>query len=225
MSPAVAAFFDVDGTLTHTTTIEPLLWYQRAHLPRWLFVPWAALLAVQVPEYWLLDKWSRGRFNIVFFRRYRGLPVDEVCRWHRETFAQNLQRRVFPAALECLRDHRRQGHRVVLVTGGLDCVVQPLADFVGADDLIAMRLGAEGGAFTGELTGPPIAGEQKAVLVRGYAQLHGIDLAESFAYADSKSDIPMLECVGHPAAVRPDRRLRDLAGARGWRVVEWSLGG
>jgi HAD superfamily hydrolase (TIGR01490 family) len=221
----VAAFFDVDGTLTHTTTIEPLLWYQRVHLPRWRFVPWAALLALQVPEYWLLDKWSRGRFNIVFFRRYRGLSVEEVCRWHRETFARNLQGLVFPAALDCVREHRRQGHRVVLVTGGLDCVVQPLADFVGADDLIAMRLGAEGGVFTGELTGPPIAGEQKAVLVRGYAQLHGIDLAQSFAYADSKSDIPLLECVGHPVAVRPDRRLRERAGARGWRVVEWSLNG
>jgi HAD superfamily hydrolase (TIGR01490 family) len=225
VSAAVAAFFDVDGTLTRSTVVEPLVWYQRAHLPRWLFAPWAAVLAVQIPQYWLLDKWSRGRFNVVFYRRYRGLPVDEVCRWHRETFAQNLQRRVFPAALECLRGHREQGHRVVLLTGALDCVMQPLADFVGADDLIAMRLRAEGGVFTGELTGPPIAGEQKAVLVRGYARMHGIDLGQSFVYGDSKSDIPVLACAGHPVAVRPGRRLRGVAAARGWRVVEWSLEG
>ena len=225
MSPAVAAFFDVDGTLTRSTVVEPLLWYQRAHLPGWLFTAWAAVLAVQVPQYWLLDKWSRGRFNVVFYRRYRGLPVEEVCRWHREAFARTLQGRVFPAALACLRGHREQGHRVVLVTGALDCVMQPLADFVGADDLIAMRLGAEAGVFTGELTGQPIAGEQKAALVRGYAQMHGIDLAQSFAYADGKSDIPVLECVGHPVAVRPGRRLRAVAAARGWRVVEWSLKG
>jgi alcohol-forming fatty acyl-CoA reductase len=225
VSPAVAAFFDVDGTLTRTTTVEPLLWYQRAHLSRRLFAPWAALLALQIPQYWLLDKWNRSWFNVAFYRRYRGLPVEEVCRWHRETFAENLQRVIFPAALECLRRHREQGHRVILITGALDCVMQPLADFVGADDLIAMRLRAEDGVFTGELAGPAIAGEQKAALVRGYAQMHGIDLAQSFAYADSKSDTPMLECMGYAVAVRPDRRLRRLAEARGWRIAEWSLKG
>ena len=59
--------------------------------------------------------------------------------------------------------------------------------------------------------------------MREYAEKHGIDLAQSFAYTDSHGDLPMLECVGHPAAVNPDRRLRRLAAARGWHVEEWKL--
>jgi fatty acyl-CoA reductase len=218
-----AAFFDVDGTLTHTTTLEPLWWYQRAHRPRWRFRLWAAGLLQQVPLYWALDKCSRAAFNVVFYRRYRGLRLEELRRWHRETFDENLRRTIFPAALECVREHQGQGHRVVLITGGLDLVMQPLADFLGADDLIAMRLEEHDGVCTGGLCGPPVAGAQKALLVRGYAQMHGVDLAASFAYGDSVSDAPMLACVGHPVAVRPGRRLRDLAGRREWRVVRWGI--
>jgi HAD superfamily hydrolase (TIGR01490 family) len=225
LSPAVAAYFDVDGTLTRTTTLDPLLWYQRAHLPPWQFRIWAAGLWLKAPYYWALDKRSRSRFNVVFFRRYAGLPMDELHRWHRATFAENLQRRIFPAALECLRDHQRQGQRVVLLTGAAEFVVQPLADFVKTDRLIALRLGERDGVCTGELCGPPIADEQKATLLRNDAQEHGIDLGRSFGYGDSFGDAPMLRSVGNPVAVQPGRRLGRLAREQGWRVVAWRLGG
>src|SRR5262249_17943936 len=135
-------------------------WYQRAHLPPWRFRLWAVRLFQQVPFYWALDKCSRGAFNVVFYRRYRGLRVEELRRWHREAFADTLARTIFPAALECVREHQGRGHRVVLITGGLDLVMQPLADFLGADDLIAMRLDERDGVCTGRLWGPPVAGEQ-----------------------------------------------------------------
>src|SRR5207237_293883 len=118
----------------------------------------------------------------------RGLRVEELRRWHREAFAATLGTRIFPAARECVREHRRRGHRLVLITGGLDVVMQPLADFLGADDLIAMRLEEHAGVCTGRLCGPPVAGAQKAQLLRGYAQMHGVALAASFAYGDSVSD-------------------------------------
>ncbi|HXG11706.1 MAG TPA: HAD family hydrolase [Gemmataceae bacterium] len=219
----IAAFFDVDGTLTRTTILDPLLWYQRAHLSRPRFMLWAACLLLQVPYYLLIDRRSRARFNAVFYRRYAGLSATALPAWHRQAFAQTLQRTIFPAALACLRDHQKQGHRVVLVTGALDFVMRPLAEFVQADDLVALQLREHAGAFTGELLGPPIAEEHKAALIREYAQRHGIDLGQSFAYGNSVGDVPMLECVGHPVAVNPDRRLRRLAAQRGWRVVAWTL--
>src|SRR5262249_43399900 len=160
-------------------------------------------------------------FNIIFYRRYRGLCPADLREWHRKTFAENLQRRVFPAAVERLREHQRQGHRVVLVTGALDCVMRPLAEWVAAADLIAVQLAEAAGICTGMLTGPPIGDEQKARLLRGYAAEHGIDLAQSFAYGNSVGDVPMLACVGHPVAVNADRRLRALAAARGWGSVAW----
>lgn len=220
---AAAVFFDVDGTLTRTTLLDPLIWYQRARLPRWRFNLWALGLIAQVPLYLWLDRRSRSRFNVLFYRRYQGLNADELRAWHRRTFADNLQRRVFPAAVECLRDHERQGRRVVLVTGALDLVVRPLAEFVQADDLIAMNLVEQGGLLTGEPKGPPIAERQKAALVRAYAVQHGLDLGQSFAYGNDPGDVPMLECVGHPVVVNPGGPLKTLASQRGWRVVTWGL--
>ena len=223
MPTSVAAFFDVDGTLTRTTILNPLAWYQRARLSRPRYALWAAGLMLDVPRLVWIDRRSRSRVNVVFYRRYAGLRADDLRAWHRETFADNLQRRLFPAAAACVEEHRRQGHHVVLVTGGLDFVMRPLADHLGAADAIATHLAERDGVLTGELAGPPIADERKAELVREYADRHGINLAGSFAYTDSHGDLPMLDCVGHPAAVNPDRRLRRLAAGRGWRVEEWKL--
>jgi HAD superfamily hydrolase (TIGR01490 family) len=219
----IAAFFDVDGTLTRTTILDPLIWYQRAHLSRPRFALWAAGLLLQVPYYLWIDKRSRAQFNTVFYRRYAGLNAADLRDWHRQTFAENLQRRLFPAALDCVRDHKRQGHRVVLVTGALDFVMQPLSEFLAADDFVATQLVVRDRRFTGELTGPPIADDYKAELVRAYAENHGIDLARSFAYGNSVGDGPMLACVGHAVAVNADRRLLAQAAARSWSVMNWSL--
>lgn len=216
-----AAFFDVDGTLTRTTVLDPLAWYQRAHLPWWRFPFWAAAMLVRIPYYVLIDRRSRVRFNHVFFRRYAGLNAAQLREWHERTFTDYLRPRFFPLALDCLREHQRQGHRIVLVTGGLDFVMRPLAAFVGADELLALRLVERDGIFTGEVDGPPVAEEHKAVLVREYAAKHGTDLGQSFAYGNNIGDAPMLACTGHPIAVNPDGRLRRLASERGWRIVEW----
>jgi HAD superfamily hydrolase (TIGR01490 family) len=220
---SVAAFFDVDGTLTRTTILHPLVWYQRARLSRPRFALWFGGLALDVPRLVWIDRHSRSRLNVVFYRRYAGLRVDDLSAWHRRTFDDNLRRRLYPAADGCLGMHRRQGHRIVLVTGGLDLVMRPLAEYIGAAEVMATHLAERDGVLTGELTGPPVADERKGELVREYAEKHGIDLAQSFAYTDSHGDLPMLECVGRPAAVNPDRRLRRLATARGWPVEKWTL--
>jgi HAD superfamily hydrolase (TIGR01490 family) len=216
-----AAFFDVDGTLTQTNILQPLVWYQLAHLSRARFGLWAAGLLPQVPRYLWIDRRSRGLMNVVFYRRYAGIPVDKLYAWHRHTFSDLLLPRLFAPALECIREHKRQGHRVVLVTGGLECVHQPLAEFLGADELIAACLAERDGLCTGELTGPPVADEWKATLIRTYAEQNGIDLAPCHAYGDSFGDAPMLQCVGTPVSVNPDRRLRALAKQRNWRIQEW----
>jgi phosphoserine phosphatase len=107
----------------------------------------------------------------------------------------------------------------VFVTGSLDFIVSPLAPL--ADEVVAARLAAEGGAFTGDLERPPLTGEARASWLEGYAIAHGADRAVAYAYADSLSDLPMLGAVGRPVAVNPDVALTRIARARRWPIEEW----
>jgi HAD superfamily hydrolase (TIGR01490 family) len=220
---SAAAFFDVDGTITKTTILDPLIWYRRAHDSKFRFSLFALGMLVRAPYYLALDRRSRARCNVVFYRRYAGLSAAELHEWHQQTFAENLQRTIFPAALDCIREHQRQGHGIVLVTGGLDFVMRPLKDYLHADQLVATPLVVQNGALTGAIDGQPIADERKAEIVRSLCDTHGIDPALSFAYGNSLGDAPMLECVGHPVAVNADSRSRRLAVARGWSCVTWKL--
>jgi fatty acyl-CoA reductase len=77
------------------------------------------------------------------------------------------------------------------------------------------------GTYTGELTDVPPTGESRAQLLADYCDAEGLLLAESIAYADSSSDLPMLEAVGFPVAVNPETRLAALARKRGWLVEQW----
>jgi len=97
-------------------------------------------------------------------------------------------------------------------------VVEPLAEFMGADRAIATRAAVDGeGNYTGELEFYAY-GDSKAVAIRRLAEQDGIDLDGSYAYSDSVTDLPMLETVGHPVAVNPDKELLRLARAREWDV-------
>ena len=125
----------------------------------------------------------------------------------------------FPSAIRRVREHRRRGHRTVLITGALDFVVRPLAPLF--DDVVCATMRAEDGRYTGELDDVPPTGEARAQAMADYAAAEGLDLAESVAYADSASDLPMLEAVGFPVAVNPETRLSALARRRGWLVEQF----
>src|SRR3989442_7668094 len=103
-------------------------------------------------------------------------------------------------------EQTRAGHRVLLLTGALDVVVEPLAELLDVEVDCAHLL-VKDGRLTGDLQSPPPAGEARRALLHEYAERNRIVLSESFVYADSLSDLPMLELVCTPVAVYPDARL------------------
>jgi HAD superfamily hydrolase (TIGR01490 family) len=113
----------------------------------------------------------------------------------------------------------------VLVTGSLDFIIAPLAEELGVADILAASLIESHGRFTGQLTAEPLCDQEKARRVRTFAEQNGIDLSRSYAYGDSIADLAMLEAVGHPQAVNPDRALAAVARARGWPVLRWKARG
>jgi phosphoserine phosphatase len=108
---------------------------------------------------------------------------------------------------------------VVFITASLGFIVQHLAPL--CDELISAHLVERDGLLTGDLEGPPLVGEGRASWLRDYARTHDADLRSSYAYADSMSDLPLLESVGTPVAVNPDVRLAREARRRRWPIEEW----
>jgi fatty acyl-CoA reductase len=219
----VAAIFDVDGTLVGSNVVSYFAWLRMRELPPALRPLWLAGFLTKVPYYWGLDKISRAHFNRAFYKNYAGWKPSRARHLGQESFAGFTLERIFPEALQQLRDHKAAGHRVVLLSGALDFLLAPMEDL--ADDVLCSTLAQENGAYTGELTGAPVAGEARARMLASFARRRGLDLSRSYAYADSISDLPMLEAVGNPVAVNPDRRLVAAARDRGWRVERWDKNG
>lgn len=223
-----AAFFDVDNTLIHGSSLFYLGWgawrhgyFSAGHLPRFL----AAGLRYQWTRKERVDdvrQW--GDFAASFIAGRDAREIHRTAAWIYEGLvAQFLDARVVAIA----RSHLDRGEEVWLAS----------ATPQGMADLMAERLGFTGGLgsptevaegrYTGRMTGPILHGPAKADAVATLAQQRGIDLSRSHAYSDSIHDLPLLSSVGHPHVVRPSRALRRHAIRKGWPVHEspgWGLG-
>ena len=215
----IAAIFDVDGTLVKSNVVSYYAWMKMRDLPAAKRPLFAATILGKVPYYWALDKISRTHFNRAFYKSYKGWKPDRARTLGKESFAGYTLDRLFPGAVEELREHRKAGHRIVLLSGALDFVLEPFKDL--ADDVLSASLEEKDGVYTGELSGAPVAGEARARMLASFARKRGLDLSRSYAYADSISDLPMMEAVGNPVAVNPDARLEKAAKERGWSIKRW----
>jgi len=218
----VLAVFDVDGTLVETNVVEYFLWMRLRAQPIDEWPRFMAQMLREAPRWLYLERRSRAEFQRSFYREYDGLDYEVMKGLGREALDAVTLRRIYPEGMRRIREHKRAGHRVLLLTGALDVVVEPLAELLDVEVDCAHLL-VKDGRLTGDLQAPPPAGEARGTLLEEYAARHGIVLSESFAYADSLSDLGMLELVGTPVAVNPDARLSQVAGQRGWRVERWKM--
>jgi HAD superfamily phosphoserine phosphatase-like hydrolase len=106
------------------------------------------------------------------------------------------------------------------LTGALDFTIEKLMEYLEIDDYKANQLEFVNGYATGRVLPPVMASATKAKWIREYAEREGINLSDSYAYSDSISDLPMLSIVGHPVAVNPDFRLRQVALQHDWAILD-----
>ncbi len=125
---------------------------------------------------------------------------------------------VYDEAVSLIEEHQLAGRDVVIVSASGAEVVEPIGEMLGADAVIATRMEIEDGKYTGQI-GFYAYAENKASAIEELAREKGYDLSRSYAYSDSITDVHMLEIVGHPYAVNPDRDLRKTAASRGWPVL------
>jgi HAD superfamily hydrolase (TIGR01490 family) len=143
--------------------------------------------------------------------------VEEIVR---DALEDLIDPYIYLEALDLMELHRAQGRKVFIVSSSPEEIVRPLADRLGDVDVIATRAEVVDGKYTGEIEFY-CYGENKAVRMREIAEELGLDLAESYAYSDSVTDLSMLEAVGHAVAVNPDRDLRREAEKRGWQIRDF----
>ena len=127
---------------------------------------------------------------------------------------------VYAEAATLIGEHQAAGRDVVLVSASGDEMVRPIGELLGVTDVIATRMSIVDGRYSGEVEFYA-AGPSKVDGVRELAGRRGYDLAQCYAYSDSSSDLPLLEAVGHPSAVNPDRALRRVAVENSWPILEF----
>ena len=214
------AVFDLENTLIASNVVETYAWLATRHVEARDRARVVAELLAEGPRLLALDRRDRGDFLRSFYRRYDGAPVDRLRIDGVELWSDLLALRAFPDGLARVRQHRALGHHTLLITGALDFVVEPLRPLF--DEIVAARLGEKDGRFTGEMVSAPPTGEARALLVEEYAARYGLTKGEIVAYADSSSDLPMLEAAGLPVAVNPETKLAAIARRRGWPIEQWA---
>jgi alcohol-forming fatty acyl-CoA reductase len=215
------AAFDLENTLIASNVVESysFLATRRLNTPERL--RYIARTLAEAPMLQSVDRKDRGDFLRYFYRRYEHAPVAQIHEDAAELLTRLILTKSFPAGLRRVREHRALGHRTILITGALDFAVDGLKPLF--DEIVAAKMTVRpNGTFSGNLSDVPPTGENRAQILADYCDAEGLRLDESIAYADSSSDLPLLECVGFPVAVNPETRLAAIARKRGWLVEHWS---
>jgi HAD superfamily hydrolase (TIGR01490 family) len=212
----IAALFDLDRTLLDTSSGQ--LWarymYRTGQMSRgevarvaW----WTALSRLGI-----LDM---QRLIPKLLAAASGSDEAETLRVSDLWFAQDVLPHVAERGLQKVAEHQALGHVVAIVSASTQYVVGPMAAHLGVPgQYVCTHVRSDGGKLTGEVEPPACYGQGKVVWAERFAAEYGVDLARSYFYTDSISDLPLLVRVGHPVAVNPDPRLRRLALRHGWPI-------
>lgn len=217
-----AAFFDLDKTVIAKSSLVALgpEFHARGLLRRRTLV-WGVLSQLLFIRFGA-DEEKLTKIRESVLRVTKGWDSQEVRDLVAETINEVIEPLIYYEALELIDQHLAQGDEVWLVSMAPAEIVEPFAELLGITGAIASRAMVDAeGKFTGEMEFFAQS-ENKAVAIRELAEKRGIDLAESSAYSDSETDIPMLLAVGHAFAVNPDRQLAKVAHDNEWPILSFT---
>jgi HAD superfamily hydrolase (TIGR01490 family) len=219
--PGAAAFFDLDKTLMAGSSGMPFARVATRHgiVSRRQLASWG----IEHMRYRLRGTTDERTTEVLKQARelISGVPARDLQRMNPEVMAAILPR-IYPQMLDEVHTHQDAGRATFIVSAAGNGVVEPLANVLGMDGGIGTRYEVDAeGAFTGRFDGPFVYGPGKVEAMEAFAAEHGIDLAQSYAYSDSLSDLPMLEAVGHAVVVNPDPALAAIAKREGWQTMRF----
>ena len=217
LSKTAAAFFDFDETLLEVESGRlgiQWLWDRR-------LVPFGYILKILVAGFFyrrhLLSDERMVKILLTFYKNKQLVDFQNGAADFYKTY---LKPRLAPAIVARVHDHKSQGHVLVLISGSVRYMLEPVAQDLEFDHLLCTDLEVNpDGRLTGKPNGPVCVDLNKRILTLALAQNIGLDLARSYAYGNHHSDLPLLESVGHPHAVAPNSALEKIARQRSWPIL------
>jgi HAD superfamily hydrolase (TIGR01490 family) len=219
--PRTAAFFDLDKTVIAKSST---LAFSKPFFDQGLINRRTVLKSTYAQFLFLMsgaDHDQMDRMRSYITNMCTGWDVEQVKSIVGEALHDIVDPLVFAEAAELIADHKLCGRDVVVVSASGEEIVAPIARALGATHAMATRMVVEDGKYTGEIAFY-CYGEGKVEAIRALADSEGYALEHCYAYSDSTTDLPMLEAVGHPTVVNPDRGLRKEAASRGWPILTFT---
>lgn len=218
----ILAFFDVDNTLMRGTSLFQLgreAWNKKV-------ITWRDI----APFAWHQMRFIRKGENLGHLKSARekalelslGKKQSDILKLAEGIWQDRIQRRLYPGTVELTQEHISKGHEVWLVSATPWEIGDLIARKLGLTGALGTRIRAVDGLYTGELDGEVMHHEHKALAARALAVKAGADLADSWAYSDSRNDIPLLELVGNPVVVNPDAILAHHARTHDWPILRFT---
>ncbi|MDF1573687.1 MAG: HAD-IB family hydrolase [Bacteroidales bacterium] len=215
-SYSYTAFYDLDHTILDGNSATHLV---TEALRRGIMSEKQYRHAVWLSILYKLDLGDPTRMINRMLSWLEGLNEAEIISLAREIFDQIIKDTIRPEILETIRDHRSKNGSVVLLSSATAPICQPVTSYMGLDDMICTRLESRKGTLTGRTSGRLVYGPEKKERLLAFCQEKSVDPSKAWYYGDSYTDRHVMEAVGHPVAVSPDKRLLKIAKKRNWPIL------
>jgi HAD superfamily hydrolase (TIGR01490 family) len=217
-SETYAAFFDLDLTIINVNSGSLLVReaYKKGVMST------GNLLNAILQSY--LYKFNLRDTNAIISRMgtwLKGLDREIMDELSREVVNDYLADSIRPEILKEIEFHKENKAVIVMLSSAIDSICRPVAKLIGIEDIICSSMETINGILTGDPEGKFCYGDEKRVRLMEFCEAGNHKLSEAFYYADSISDLPALDIVGHPVCVTPDKKLRHLAREREWKIYDW----
>ncbi len=213
--PKVAAFFDLDQTLLAGFSASAFV---RERFVTGRMSPRELSDSLLGAMSFALGRTGFSGFMAASVAAYRGMAESALEEIGEQVFEKSLATAIYPESRALVKAHQEMGHTVAVVSSATRYQAEPIARDLGIDHVMCTLLEVEDGVFTGKVVRPTCYGEGKADIARRLAVEHDVDLDASYFYTDSHADLPLLEIVGKPRPLNPNRQLAQIAKERGWLV-------
>ncbi len=217
--PHIAAFFDLDRTLISGFSAKLFI---QERIKSGKMTPKEMAAQFYGALVYAVGNKNFAGLAALSAKGVKGLPEKNLIELGEEVYLKHLSKAIYPQSRALVEAHMAKGHTVAIVSAATPYQVEPAARDLGINHIMCTRMEVENGKFTGKIVDPACWGEGKAIQGQKFAKKKGIDLENSYFYTDSFEDLPLLEIVGNPKAVNPDKELTSMAMEKEWSIYRFN---